>query len=197
MNAAMHWNTIGAMLLCGLAMGVFFDAYRVACYRFSVSRWMIPGFDIAYWMLATFMVFHTLLNSNFGEVRVYVFLGIGIGISGYFALLSPKVLKVIRFLFRVVEQTALGVWRTVRAIVIVPLLWLTRVLAWIMETLFIVTAVIVLWTLRLLAKPLGGLGRWLWTRLLPVRRMLSPAVRWAGRARDKWRQIKEVFRRKS
>jgi len=195
-NAAMHWNTIGAMLLCGLAMGAFFDVYRVACHRFSVSRWMIPGFDIVYWFLATLLVFHTLLHKNFGEVRLYVFLGIGIGITGYFGLLSPTALKAIRFVFRMVQNVLNALWRSFRILLVVPFIWIVRALARVLEILFIVTAAILLWTFRLLSKPFAGLGRWTWERLLPVRRRLSPVMRLARKARDKWRQVLDVFRRK-
>ncbi|RUS48319.1 spore cortex biosynthesis protein YabQ [Cohnella sp. AR92] len=197
MNAAVHWNTIGAMLLCGLAMGVFFDAYRVACHRFSVSRWMIPGFDVVYWFLATLFVFHELLQRNHGEVRLYVFLGLGIGVTGYFGLFSSTVIKAIRLLFRVGQNVLQAIWRTVRILLIVPFLWIVRLLARILETLFIVIAALLLWIFRLagklLGKPFAKLGGRAWN---PIRKKLEPVVRLARRAGDKWRQIREVFKRK-
>jgi spore cortex biosynthesis protein YabQ len=192
----MHWATIGAMILCGLAMGTAFDVYRVACYRFSVRRWMLPGFDVVYWAAATMLVYRVLLERNFGEVRLYVFLGIGIGITGYFGLFSRTAIKVISMLFSVAQNVARFVWRTVRIVLIVPLFWLVRALARLIDIVFIVIAAFLLWIGRLLYKPLSGLGSWLWKLLLPVRRRARPIVDFYRSARDKFRAIVELLRRK-
>lgn len=192
----MHFATIGTMILCGLAMGMAFDVYRVACHRFSVRRWMLPGFDVVYWAAATMYVFRALLDRNFGEVRLYVFLGIAIGITGYFGLISPTAVKVISRVFRIGQSIVLFIWRAIRTVLIVPFLWIVRMLARLADILFIVIAALLLWIGKLLAKPLGGLGRWIWLLLLPVRKKLRPVADFFRAVRDKWRAILEAIKRK-
>nr|WP_260440187.1 spore cortex biosynthesis protein YabQ [Cohnella lubricantis] len=192
----MHFATIGTMILCGLAMGMAFDVYRVACHRFSVRRWMLPGFDVVYWAAATMYVFRALLHHNFGEVRLYVFLGIAIGITGYFGLISPTAIKAISRLFRIGQSICLFIWRIIRTVLIVPILWIVKALARLADVVFVVIAALILWIGKLLAKPLGKLGRWIWQLLLPVRRALRPVRDFVHAVRDKWRAIRDVFKRK-
>lgn len=196
MNAGIHFATIGTMILCGLIMGTAFDVYRVACVRFSVKRWMLPGFDVVYWAAATLYVYCALLDRNFGEVRLYVFLGIAIGITGYFGLISPTARKVISYLFRLCQNIALFFWRAIRVVLIVPFLWIVRALARLADIVFIVLAALLLWLGKLLYKPLGPLARWLWRLALPIRKRLRPVADFFRAVRDKWRAIREIFKRK-
>ncbi|MBO9597969.1 MAG: spore cortex biosynthesis protein YabQ [Cohnella sp.] len=196
MNTASQFSTIGAMILCGLAMGTAFDVYRVATHRFHVARWLLPGLDVVYWAAATFSVFSLLLDHNHGEVRMYVFLGLGIGVTGYFGLFSGTVAKVSGWLFEKVQQLLRLVWRIGDSLALKPLKWLVRLLAKLLDMIFIVTAALLLWVLRLLYKPLSGLFGWVWAKLLPVRRKFQPVVRTWRKARDKWREVVRVFRGK-
>ncbi|MBB6695684.1 spore cortex biosynthesis protein YabQ [Cohnella xylanilytica] len=196
MNASVHFATIGAMILCGLGMGTAFDVYRVACSRFSVRRWMLPGFDVVYWAAATLVVFRVLLARNEGEVRLYVFLGIAIGITGYFGLLSPTVIKLVGALFRAVRSVLLFVWRAIRVVLIVPVLWIVRTLARLIDIVFVVTAALLLWIGRPLFKPVAKLGKWIWRLLLPVRERARPIAEFFRSARAKWRAILELLKRK-
>ncbi|OXS54664.1 spore cortex biosynthesis protein YabQ [Cohnella sp. CIP 111063] len=197
MNAAAQGMTIATMMLCGLAMGLAFDVYRVASHRFHVARWLLPALDVAYWAAATLGVFSVLLASNQGEVRMYVFLGLGIGVTGYFGLLSPWMVRFTGKLIDIVKSLSLFVWRLVRALLIVPVLWVVRLLAKLLDILFVVTAATLLWTGKLLFKPFGALGRWLWIKLLPARRRLAPVADAYRRFRDRLRQIRDIFRKKS
>ncbi|MCC3377467.1 spore cortex biosynthesis protein YabQ [Cohnella sp. REN36] len=190
MNAAVHWATIGAMVLCGLGMGVLFDVYRVASRRLRVSRWLLPALDLLYWVAATIVVFRVLLTSNYGEVRLYVFLGLGIGITGYFGLFSPLVIKLTSWTISFLGKLAHFFWRAFRTLLLNPLRWIVRTLARLLDILFIVTAAILLWTFRLLLKPLAPPGRWLWARLLPVRKF---ARRVQAKFQAIGKRVKEIW----
>nr|WP_273387425.1 spore cortex biosynthesis protein YabQ [Cohnella zeiphila] len=183
-------------MLCGLAMGFAFDVYRVACHRFSVRRWTLPGLDVVYWALATLLVFRTLLNNNEGEVRLYVFLGIGIGITGYFGLFSSPLIKAISFLFRVVQNTLRFLWRAVLVIFVRPVQFVVRMIARVLDIAFIIVAALLLWLGRLALKPLAPPGRWIWRLLLPVRQALRPVGDAWRSFRTKAKQILDILRRK-
>ncbi|MFC5530025.1 spore cortex biosynthesis protein YabQ [Cohnella yongneupensis] len=196
MNAAEQWTAIGAMILCGLAMGTVFDVYRVASHRFHIARWLLPGLDVVYWAAATFAVFSLLLDSNHGEVRMYVFLGLGIGVTGYFGLFSRTVAKVTGWLIERLQQLFRGLWRIGDALLFKPLAWIVRLLAKLLDIVFVVIAALLLWVGRLLFKPLSKLAKWIWAKLLPVRVKFRPVVQAWHKIRDKWREIVAIFRKK-
>lgn len=196
MNAAAQFTTIGALMLCGLAMGLVFDVYRVASHRFHIARWLLPGLDVVYWAAATLGVFNILLNNNYGEVRMYVFLGLGIGVTGYFGLFSARVVKLTGWLFERFKGLFRILWKLVNIIIIVPVTWIVRLLAKLLDIVFVVTAALLLWVGRLLLKPFSALGRRLWAMLLPVRRQFRPVVGAYVRMREKVKMIRDIFRKK-
>jgi spore cortex biosynthesis protein YabQ len=194
-NAAAQWMTIASMMLCGLSMGLVFDVYRVASHRFHVARWLLPGLDVVYWAAATLAVFSILLESNQGEVRMYVFLGLGIGVTGYFGLFSHWVVKLAGKIIDILKSLFRFVWKLFNTIILVPFLWIVRMLAKLLDILFIITAALLLWIGKLLLKPLAALGRRIWPKLLPIRRKFESVSRAYARLREKVRQIRDLFKR--
>nr|WP_255807732.1 spore cortex biosynthesis protein YabQ [Cohnella mopanensis] len=188
--------TIASMMLCGVAMGLVFDVYRVASHRFHIARWLLPALDVVYWAAATLGVFSILLGSNEGEVRMYVFLGLGIGVTGYFGLFSNGVVKLSGKLIDIFKSIFRFAWKLINALVWTPLLWMVRLLAKVLDILFIVTVAILLWVGKLLLKPFARLARVMWPKLLPIRRRFWPIMRTYRRAREKASQIRNLFRKK-
>jgi spore cortex biosynthesis protein YabQ len=183
-------------MLCGLSMGLVFDVYRVASHRFHVARWLLPALDVIYWSAATLGVFSILLGSNQGEVRMYVFLGLGIGVTGYFGLFSQWVVKLAGKIIDILKSLFSFAWKLFNTLLLVPFLWIVQLLAKLFDILFIITAALLLWSGKLLSKPLALLGKWLWPKLLPIRRRFEPAVKTYARLREKLRQIRESLKRK-
>jgi spore cortex biosynthesis protein YabQ len=196
-NAASQWTTIGWMIVCGAAMGTVFDFYRVASHRFRIPRWLLPVLDLAFWAAATLGIFSVLLDSNHGEVRMYVFLGLGIGVTGYFGLISPIVVKVAAWLFDMGKRLVRLLWQTVRVLVLVPFLWIVRLLAKLLDIGFVVTAAILLWSFRLLLKPLKRPARWAWVRLMPVRVRVRRIADKGVRLRNKLKAAWDLLRKKT
>ncbi|WP_276357737.1 spore cortex biosynthesis protein YabQ [Cohnella caldifontis] len=196
MNAAAQWSTIGWMVACGLAMGLVFDLYRVVSHKFRIPRWLLPALDLIYWAAATVVVFRVLLGHNHGEVRLYVFLGLGIGVTGYFGLFSPRVLKIFARLLDAGARLAAWIWKTFRIVIVAPVMMLVRLLAKLLDILFLVTAAILLWTGRLLLIPLRPVGRYMWEKLLPARKKARSWLDAAKRWRDKLKAAWDLFRKK-
>ncbi len=188
--------TIASMMMCGLAMGLVFDVYRVASHRFHVARWLLPALDVVYWAAATLGVFNILLGSNQGEVRMYVFLGLGIGVTGYFGLFSNWVVKLSGKLIDILKSLFRFAWKLVNTILVVPFLWIVRLLAKLLDILFILTAALVLWVGKLLLKPLIALSKRIWPKLLPVRRRFAPIVNAYALVRERARQIRDLLKKK-
>jgi spore cortex biosynthesis protein YabQ len=195
-NAAAQWTTIGWMVVCGLTMGLVFDLYRVVSRKFRIPRWLLPALDLVYWAAATLGVFKVLLGHNHGEVRLYVFLGLGIGVTGYFGLFSPWVLKAAARLLDAGAWLAAWIGKTFRIFIFAPLIMLVRLLAKLLDVLFVITAALLLWTARLLLIPLRPLGRYVWAKLLPARKKVRSWATAAKRWKDKLKAAWEMFRKK-
>lgn len=180
MNPGAQAMTIAYMILCGGGIGLAFDAYRVVVNRFRAPRWMLPGLDIAFWTAAAVWVFSVLQGSNQGEVRMYVFLGLGIGVTAYFGLVSKWMVVVFSRALQFAIALFQNVWKVVKRLVVDPILWIVRMLAKLLDVLFIVAASVLLWTVRLAWKPGAALAGRLKATAAPL-----------------GRRIRKLFRRKS
>lgn len=93
-------STFAVTVILGLAIGLSYDTLRALKGIVRISRSTQFVIDFCYWLLMTILVFVALLASNWGEVRLYVFIGIGIGgmfytlvLSKPYFLLTSKVLQ--------------------------------------------------------------------------------------------------------
>ena len=93
-------------LLTGVLIGILFDVFRILRKSFKTSDFATTIQDILFWLLTSILVLYTIFKFNDGEIRSYVFLGIGIGISVYIILFSKIVItvnvKIIKALKRIV-----------------------------------------------------------------------------------------------
>lgn len=76
----------------GLIIGIIFDFYRAMRFLIRPRKWTTDLLDIIISILFTSISFLLLLFSNWGEVRLYVFLGIGLGIVVYIRYCSKNIL---------------------------------------------------------------------------------------------------------
>lgn len=86
--------------LGGVLMGVLFDCLRVVrglAPRRTPLLWVL---DLVYWVVLTPLMAGLLLQANWGELRLYVLLGIGTGLALYFAFGSRLVLGALLALSR-------------------------------------------------------------------------------------------------
>jgi spore cortex biosynthesis protein YabQ len=169
--------TLAAMALSGAALGLLFDAYRVLSGEFRFPRWLIPPLDLLFWFAGTLAVFRVLYESNGGELRLYVLLALMIGLSFYFGLMSPGVIRVIRFVIKVCRQIVLFFRRLFHLLVIKPLIGLYRVA--IVFLGFLAALSIFLSRLVIqLAYPLWKLLSWIFRPLVSKLGKLIRAERW-------------------
>ncbi|MEW6624155.1 MAG: spore cortex biosynthesis protein YabQ [Bacillota bacterium] len=89
----------------GFAMGFVFDFYYIVRCFFKPRKIIIHVTDLLVWLLLTAVVFVVLILTNWGDVRAYVFIGIGVGLITYYRLLSSLVKKVYKFLFELIIKT--------------------------------------------------------------------------------------------
>lgn len=81
-------TTFVMTMVIGILLGVLFDGYRVLRGIFNPRALMTWFTDLLYWLIATAVVFISLVLSNWGELRFYVFIGIIGGLGLYYKWLS-------------------------------------------------------------------------------------------------------------
>lgn len=112
----------GMTIVAGAAMGVVFDVFRVmrgSARPRSVLTWVS---DILYWVSVTPLVAGLLLHANWGELRFYVVLGIGLGLTIYFAVCSPFVLETLLFVARTIGYIVSWMAHAVLTVVTWPIM---------------------------------------------------------------------------
>jgi spore cortex biosynthesis protein YabQ len=175
------------MVASGAGLGAVFDVYRVLAGYFRLPRWVYALLDLVYWLLATILVFAVLFHSNEGQVRLFVFLGICIGVWFYLRYFSASVMKLIRWIIRCVEWTIRLVQKLIDLFIVTPILWLYKLFIIIFGFLGALTIFLGKIMLQLL-YPLQFLYVRLihpWVLKIPVHPLLKKGIR---RVADWWKK---------
>ena len=80
--------------LTGVAIGILFDIFRIL--RRSIKTLDIITYieDILLWILTGLLVLYNIWYFNNGEIRIFMFLGIIMGILVYMSTLSSAIIKI-------------------------------------------------------------------------------------------------------
>lgn len=77
----------------GCIVGFLFDCYRTLRKVWCPKSWGTSLGDTLFWIMVTFFTYLFLMLITWGEVRFYVFLAIGLGLSIYLKLFSRTLRK--------------------------------------------------------------------------------------------------------
>ncbi len=103
------------VMLLGNLVGIIFDVYRVLRRFWRPNHWGTIVGDLLFWLVVTFFVYAFLLFSIWGEVRLYVFVALALGLTVYLKLFSQYIRKMLAFLYS-----------TLKRVIIFPLRWKNR-----------------------------------------------------------------------
>lgn len=102
----------------GLLLGLLFDCYRVARGRLRPGALATLLGDLLFWLVALIVTFALLVVGNWGELRLYVWVGFLLGAFGYRLLLSRRVVRLLLGVAVVCERVIGGllgqIWRLLR-----------------------------------------------------------------------------------
>jgi len=96
--------------LTGAVLGLLFDCYRVLRTKLRFHPVITAGTDLIYWLVATVIVFIALLLGNWGELRLYVFIGLLGGALAYYRFLSKLVIIIIARSFSLLGRIVRGTY---------------------------------------------------------------------------------------
>ncbi len=81
-------------IVLGLIVAFIFDIFRILRKKFKTNNIITYIEDVLFWLISGFLIISAIFKFNDGELRLYLFLGILIGIVMYM-LLFAKLINVI------------------------------------------------------------------------------------------------------
>ena len=91
------------MAAFGLGAAFVYDWLRAARRILPHSDMLVAAEDVIFWLLCAVLVPVLIFRLNYGELRLFLFLGIVIGVVLYFVLISRIFLKIALFVFGAVK----------------------------------------------------------------------------------------------
>ena len=81
-------------ILNGFLISVFFDVFRIIRKTFKTKDFITYIQDILFWVLTGIILLYSIFKFNNGEIRLYIFIGVGLGITLYTLYFSKTFIKV-------------------------------------------------------------------------------------------------------
>lgn len=83
-----------AFMVTGIVIGLLFDIFRIIRRSFKTSDFITYIEDIIFWLLAGCILLFTIFTFNNGQIRIYIFIGLILGISIYILIFSKYFIKI-------------------------------------------------------------------------------------------------------
>ena len=122
-------------ILTGFLLGIFFDIYRVVRGLIKPRKVIAHLGDLLFWIITTGFIFVLLLFGNWGELRLYVFIGAGLGVFLYLHSFSKLTVRILNFVIKIlgyvknllaalsglIINAILFPFRLIKSIIIIPI----------------------------------------------------------------------------
>lgn len=91
--------------LTGIIIGIIYDIFRVLRKSFKTSDIITYFEDILFWIITGILILYNIWFFNNGEIRIFMFLGILIGILIYILILSNITKKILFLFFNILKKS--------------------------------------------------------------------------------------------
>ena len=81
-------------IINGIIIGILLDFFRILRKSFKTSDIITYFEDLLFWILTGIIILYSIFTFNNGEIRLFIFLAITIGVIAYMLLFSFYVIKV-------------------------------------------------------------------------------------------------------
>lgn len=78
----------------GIVIGILFDFFRILRKTFHTSDSITYIEDLLFWIITGILILYSIFTFNNGEIRLFMFLAIILGVIGYILLFSSYVIKI-------------------------------------------------------------------------------------------------------
>lgn len=93
--------------LTGIVIGTLFDFFRILRRNIKTSNIITYLEDVLFWILTGILILYNIWYFNNGEIRIYMFLAIILGVLIYMSTLSDILIK----LFSIILQAIIKIFR--------------------------------------------------------------------------------------
>lgn len=104
--------------LTGVSIGVLFDFFRILRRTIKTSNIITYIEDVLFWILTGLLILYNIWYFNNGEIRVYMFLGIILGVLIYMSTLSNFLIKIFSKILQIIIKVLELPFKTIIAIFI-------------------------------------------------------------------------------
>ena len=101
-------------ILVGVIIGLLFDFFRILRKSFSTKDFVTYIEDIIFWILAGLILLYSICTFSNGEIRLFMVLGIGIGILIYIVTFSSFIIKVNVSIITFIKRILGGVFSKIK-----------------------------------------------------------------------------------
>lgn len=91
-------------ILVGFLIGLLFDMFRISRRTFKTSDIVTCLEDVLFWILTGLLILFSIFKFNNGNIRVYIILGIFIGLALYMLVFSKIVINTLVKIVLIVKQ---------------------------------------------------------------------------------------------
>ena len=88
----------------GIIIGLLFDFFRILRRSFKTRDFITYIQDILFWILTGFILLYSILIFNNGEIRLFMFLGVFLGIILYILTISSYIIKFSVHIIKVIKN---------------------------------------------------------------------------------------------
>lgn len=94
MNYTEQIQTFLIFIVVGIIISLIFDIFRILRKVYKFSDMLIYMQDILFWLLTGIIILQSIFIFNSGDIRVFLFFGIFIGVFVYTSLFSQYIIKI-------------------------------------------------------------------------------------------------------
>ena len=92
-NSINQLYTLFVFILSGAVIGILFDLFRILRKSFKTPDIITYIEDIIFWILTGLFLLYIIFKYSFGQLRIYMFVSLIIGIVIYFLTISKYFIK--------------------------------------------------------------------------------------------------------
>lgn len=92
-NSINQLYTLFVFILSGAVIGILFDLFRILRKSFKTPDIITYIEDILFWILTGLFLLYIIFKYSFGQLRIYMFVSLIIGIIIYFLTISKYFIK--------------------------------------------------------------------------------------------------------
>lgn len=89
-----QFNTVFIFFLTGICIGLLFDFFRIQRKVLKTCDFITYIQDILFWIVSGLIIIFVIMKYTNGEIRIYMVLGIILGILIYFLIISKYIMKI-------------------------------------------------------------------------------------------------------